>query len=55
MFNHLVPLMQREWLQHRLAWALLVLIPLGLAALPLMVGQIDLSVDLAEHLSLIHI
>jgi ABC-2 type transport system permease protein len=49
MFNHLIPLMQREWLQHRLAWALLVLIPLGLAALPLVVGQIDLSVDLAEH------
>jgi ABC-2 type transport system ATP-binding protein len=24
-----IPLMQREWLQHRLAWALLVLIPLG--------------------------
>ena len=49
MFNHLIPLMQREWLQHRLAWALLVLIPLGLAALPLVVGQIDLSGDLAQH------
>jgi hypothetical protein len=49
MFNHLIPLMQREWLQHRLAWALLVLIPLGLAALPLVVGNIDLSGDLARH------
>lgn len=49
MFNKLIPLMQREWLQHRLAWALLMLIPLGLAALPLTVGQIDLSVDLARH------
>jgi hypothetical protein len=34
MFNKLIPLMQREWLQHRLAWALLMLIPLGLAARP---------------------
>jgi hypothetical protein len=49
MLNNLVPLMQREWLQHRLAWALLVLIPMGLAALPLTVGRIDLSGDLAEH------
>ncbi|MBL8316610.1 MAG: hypothetical protein JNK55_23000 [Rubrivivax sp.] len=49
MFNHLIPLMQREWLQHRLAWALLVLIPIGMAALPLVVGQIDLSGDLAQH------
>lgn len=49
MLNNLLPLMQREWLQHRLAWALLVLIPLGLAMLPLTVGQIDLSVDLAQH------
>jgi hypothetical protein len=49
MFKHLIPLMQREWLQHRLAWALLVLIPLGLAALPLVVGQIDLSGDMARH------
>lgn len=49
MFNNLFPLMQREWLQHRLAWVLLVLIPLGLAMLPLTVGHIDLSVDLAQH------
>ena len=48
MLNNLLPLMQREWLQHRLAWALLVLIPLGLAVLPLTVGQINLSGDLSE-------
>ncbi|MBX3635920.1 MAG: hypothetical protein KF683_11140 [Rubrivivax sp.] len=29
--NLLLPLMQREWLQHRFAWALLALVPLGLA------------------------
>ncbi len=49
MLNNLPPLMQREWLQHRLAWALLVLIPLGLAALPLTVARIELSGDLAQH------
>jgi ABC-2 type transport system permease protein len=49
MLNNLLPLMQREWLQHRLAWALLVLIPLGLAVLPLTLGQIDLSGICREH------
>lgn len=49
MLNNLLPLMLREWLQHRLAWALLVLIPLGLALLLLTVGQIDLSTDLTQH------
>lgn len=29
--NAILPLMQREWLQHRFAWALLALVPLGLA------------------------
>lgn len=45
MFNHLIPLMQREWLQHRRAWALLVLIPLVLAMLPLAAGHIEMSDD----------
>jgi hypothetical protein len=29
--KNLLPLMQREWLQHRFAWAMLVLVPLALA------------------------
>jgi ABC-2 type transport system permease protein len=39
--NKMLPLMQREWLQHRFAWALLVLVPLGLAMLALSAGQVD--------------
>ena len=31
--NPILPLMQREWLQHRFAWALLALLPPGLALL----------------------
>ena len=31
--NKMLPLMQREWLQHRFAWAMLVLVPLALAML----------------------
>lgn len=44
--KNLIPLMRREWLQHRFAWALLVLVPLGLAILPLTFGSIE--VDGAE-------
>jgi ABC-type transport system involved in multi-copper enzyme maturation permease subunit len=39
--NKMLPLMQREWLQHRFAWALLVLVPLALAMLLLSVGQVE--------------
>ena len=28
--KNLIPLMQREWLQHRFAWAMLILVPLAL-------------------------
>lgn len=39
--NRLLPLVQREWLQHRFGWALLVLIPLGLGVLLGSMGHID--------------
>jgi hypothetical protein len=44
--NNLLPLMQREWLQHRFAWALLVLVPLAVALLLLGVGDIQLDEDM---------
>ena len=37
--KNLIPLMRREWLQHRFAWALLMLLPLALAVLPLEIGR----------------
>ena len=43
--KNLIPLMQREWLQHRFAWALLVLVPLALAVLPLAFAHIELDHD----------
>ena len=43
-------LMLREWMQHRFGWALLVLVPLGLALLMLSVGQIQLGGDTAEEM-----
>ena len=42
-------LMQREWLQHRFGWALLTLVPLGLALLLLTVGQIDIEQDAIDR------
>lgn len=41
--KNLIPLMRREWLQHRFAWALLVLVPLGLAVLPLTFGSMEVD------------
>lgn len=41
--NPILPLMQREWLQHRFAWALLALVPLGLALL--FAGFANVNVD----------
>jgi hypothetical protein len=46
--KNLVPLMRREWLQHRFAWAMLVLVPVGLALLPLTVGSIELDGPLGQ-------
>ena len=40
--KNLIPLMRREWLQHRTAWALLMLVPLALAAVLLSFGQVAL-------------
>jgi hypothetical protein len=39
--NRLLPLVQREWLQHRFGWAMLVLVPFGLGVLLASLGQID--------------
>lgn len=47
--NNLIPLMRREWLQHRFAWSLLVLVPLALAVLPLSFGQIELEHDISAR------
>ena len=47
--NNLLPLMRREWLQHRFAWALLMLLPLALALLPLSFGEIKLDSDMAKR------
>lgn len=41
--NTLKPLLQREWLQHRFAWALLALLPTALALLLFSVGQVNLA------------
>jgi hypothetical protein len=41
--KNLLPLMLREWLQHRFAWAMLVLVPLALSLLLLSVGTIQLD------------
>lgn len=41
--KNLIPLMRREWLQHRFTWALMVLVPLALAVLPLAFGSIELD------------
>ncbi len=43
--KNLIPLMQREWLQYRFGWALLLLVPLALAVLSVTVGEIDLGED----------
>lgn len=43
MDNNLIPLMRREWLQHRFAWALMLLVPLALALLPLVFGSLELD------------
>ncbi len=47
--DNFLPLMRREWLQHRFAWALLVLVPLALAVLLLGVGTIQLDDDVLSR------
>lgn len=49
--TYLMPLMQREWLQHRFAWALMMLLPLALALLPLTFGEVRIDdVELTAQL-----
>ena len=43
--NKLIPLMQREWLQHRFGWLISAAVPLGLALLLLSFGQIQFETD----------
>jgi len=43
--QRLIPLMQREWLQHRFGWLMLGLIPLSVAILLLSFGQIEISTE----------
>lgn len=44
--NNLIPLMRREWLQHRFVWAMLTLVPLGLAVMLLSFGQIEMGAEM---------
>jgi hypothetical protein len=48
--KRLLPLMQREWLQHRFGWALLLLVPMALAALLLTFGEVQIGDDKLEKL-----
>jgi hypothetical protein len=45
-----LPLMQREWLQHRFAWALLALVPLALALVLVSFGQIEFDDGEADRI-----
>ncbi len=47
--NRLLPLMQREWLQHRFGWMLMVLIPLGLALSLGVFGSIQIDPETIER------
>ena len=47
--NNLIPLMRREWLQHRFVWAMLMLVPLGLAVMLLSFGQVEMGDAMAER------
>ena len=49
--NKLIPLMQREWLQHRFAWMLMTLLPLALAVLLLVFGQVQIGDEKLERAS----
>jgi hypothetical protein len=41
--SHLLPLMQREWLQHRLGWSLMAGLPIGIALLLVAFGDVQLE------------
>ena len=45
----ILALMQREWLQHRRGWLLLLAIPLGLTLLGLLFGQVQIDSDDIEQ------
>lgn len=47
--NRLLPLMQREWLQHRFGWTLMVLIPLGLALSLGVFGSIQIDPETVDR------
>ena len=47
--NNLFPLMRREWLQHRFSWALLMLVPLALAVLPMAFGTVEFDSEMAQR------
>lgn len=48
--NPIYPLMQREWLHHRFAWALLALVPLALALVLVSFGQIEFDDGEADRI-----
>jgi hypothetical protein len=49
--KNLIPLMRREWLQHRFAWSLMALLPTLLAVLLLGFGEVHVADDeRGEHL-----
>jgi hypothetical protein len=47
--KNLIPLMQREWLQHRFGWMLMVLIPLGIALALVTFGQMHIESEKLER------
>ena len=47
--KNLIPLMQREWLQHRFGWMLMVLIPLGIALALVSFGQMHVDSEKLEQ------
>jgi ABC-2 type transport system permease protein len=47
--RRLQPLFLREWLQHRFGWAMIVLIPFGLAVLVTSLGRFNVETDDVPH------
>lgn len=47
--KNLLSLMQREWLQYRFGWMMMVLVPLALVVVLLPVGSIDIDRETIEH------
>ena len=44
-FGNLTTLLQREWLQHRLAWTIVTVAPLAIALLVLLAGHVTINVN----------